>query len=156
MKSSTLLLKRKVSLKQAENSSIIKPFLLFTMPLLDLPDELPLQIFENLESERDILSILLTSHRIYAIQQTSPLYKHNIRSLGSSALRWYSAKGCKSAVEAPRETGADLECRSKDGVTSLVSAATHGHESVVQLLLEKGSDIEARTTYFWARRTPLR
>ncbi|PIG90010.1 hypothetical protein AARAC_011900 [Aspergillus arachidicola] len=124
------------------------------MPLLELPYELLLQIIENLESEKDILSFLLTSPRIHAIQQVGPLYKHNIRFSGSSALGWFAARGRKSAVEALLEKGADLECKCDVSGTPLVYAAKYGHECVVRLLPEKGSIVH-RPTLSWPRWTPL-
>ncbi|KNG86706.1 putative ankyrin repeat domain [Aspergillus nomiae NRRL 13137] len=118
------------------------------MSLLHLPSELLLMIIEELDSEKDILSFLLTSRRIYAIQQGGPLYNHNIRFSGSSALRWYSARGHKSAVEALLQKGANIECKSEDGCTALAYAARMEHDDVLMLLFEKGSDQKFKGTEY--------
>lgn len=42
-----------------------------------------------------------------------------------------------------------IDKRDSFGKTSLIWAATNGHEAVVQLLLEKGADFEAKAAYEW-------
>lgn len=54
------------------------------MPLLDLPNEVLLLIIENLPTAKDVLSMLLTTSRVYAIQRMVPLYSHDIKCSGSS------------------------------------------------------------------------
>ena len=40
------------------------------------------------------------------------------------------------------EKGADVEAKNQRGRTALIEATSNGHEAVVQLLLEKGSNQE--------------
>ncbi|KFY83553.1 hypothetical protein V498_07984, partial [Pseudogymnoascus sp. VKM F-4517 (FW-2822)] len=48
--------------------------------------------------------------------------------------------------------GAKLECKDKDGRTTLSYAAEKGHEAVVRLLLEKGAELESKDK---VGRTPI-
>ncbi len=43
------------------------------------------------------------------------------------------------------EKGADIEAKTKDGLTPLMFASRNGHHEIVKTLLEKGADIEAKT-----------
>ncbi|KAE8316929.1 hypothetical protein BDV41DRAFT_77847 [Aspergillus transmontanensis] len=83
------------------------------MPLLDLPDEILLLIIESLPTAKDVLSMLLTTSRVYAIQQMGPLYNHDIKCSGSS-LSWYSKKGYISTIETMLQRGAKVDCTDKD------------------------------------------
>ncbi|EIT77782.1 ankyrin repeat protein [Aspergillus oryzae 100-8] len=126
------------------------------MSLLNLPNEVLLLIIETLSSQKDILYFLMTSRRIYHIQQVDPLYKFNIKFGGSSSLRWYSRKGYTLPIEALLKRGVDLECTNERGWTPLIYAASLGHKDVVRLLLEKGADLDnddhpyGRTPVIWA------
>lgn len=53
------------------------------------------------------------------------------------------------------EKGANIEAKTRDGLTPLHCAARSGHEQVVDMLLERGAPISSKTkvsvAYFWCK-----
>src|SRR5882762_159363 len=85
----------------------------------------------------------------------------NQRSIGLSDQslidRWSMVDRCRSHRPADRwlslENGANLEAEDKDGKTPLVRAAGYGYERIVNLLIEKGANIESKDNVH--NQTPL-
>jgi len=64
--------------------------------------------------------------------------------IGWPALIWATAYGHKDTVTLLLERGADIEAKSRDGMTPLMKAAETGYKGLVELFLAKGADIEAK------------
>jgi hypothetical protein len=112
------------------------------MHLLRLPTELVLCIAENLDLARDILALARTSRMLLQTVH-HVLYRFNVRRQNSSALHWSAEKGepklahtilymCPKAVNAVHENR-----------TPLISAAIHGSDSVVEILLKAEASINS-------------
>jgi ankyrin repeat protein len=110
------------------------------MHLVDLPTELVLCIAENLDRARDILALARTNRRTPQIA-LQVLYRFNVRYQNSSALHWAAERGvaklvhtflclCPEAVNAVHEN-----------ITPLISAAIHGSESIVEILLRARASV---------------
>ena len=61
---------------------------------------------------------------------------------GYSLLHAFAKRGRTSVVEFILDNGADPNARDNDNLTPLIRAAIEGHGEMVQLLLERGADIE--------------
>jgi hypothetical protein len=64
------------------------------------------------------------------------------------ALLAASRKGDLAAVKAALAKGANLEAKTRHGVTPLYFAARNGHEEVVRFLLDKGADINVADSFY--------
>ncbi|KAK0743893.1 ankyrin repeat-containing domain protein [Schizothecium vesticola] len=77
----------------------------------------------------------------------------HIAALHEDQLCAAAARGDGAVVSTLIEGGADTEPRSLGGETPLSLAAAGGHETIVQLLLDRSADVNSRGTV--SRRTPL-
>ena len=125
------------------------------MAFLSLPNEIIMDIVENLDKEQDINSMIRVSRRFYNLFDEY-LYCFNIKHRRSSALLWVANHGRESTARRLLHLGADVDVkvpkarsnrsnrtRSTDGLTPPHLAASKGHLAMVQLLLEVGADPEA-------------
>ena len=61
-----------------------------------------------------------------------------------------SLKGHTEIVKALLDKGADVNAKSKDGVTALMWASQDGHTEIVKaLLIDKGADVNAKSEKGW-------
>lgn len=123
------------------------------MAFFSLPNEIIIEIAENLDKEQDIYCFIRVSRRLYNLIDKY-LYCHNIKHRGSSALLWAAEHDRESTARKLLHLGADVnikaqkaksnESRPRPGLTPLYLAAEKGHLAIVKLLLEVGADPEAR------------
>lgn len=59
-----------------------------------------------------------------------------------------SRKGDLAGVKAALEKGANVEAKTRHGVTPLYYAASNGHLEVVKLLVDKGADVSIKDTFY--------
>lgn len=124
-----------------------------TMAFLSLPNEIVIEIVENLDKEQDICSLIRVSRRLHNLFDDY-LYRHNIKHRRCSALFWAVEHGRESIARKMLHLGADVDvneqkARSNEsgpraGFKPLHLAAQKGHLAIVKLLLEVGADPEAR------------
>lgn len=75
---------------------------------------------------------------------------------GCSTIYSAAGNGNLAAVKQYLQDGADVNARTKDGLTPLMFAARDGHLDVVKYLVDKGADMNTRDNYgttplMWAR-----
>ncbi|KAK2756744.1 hypothetical protein FQN54_005190 [Arachnomyces sp. PD_36] len=123
--------------------------------LTTLPDELLLDIAEQLTLEEDINALSTTNRRLHCLL-INYLYRFNVRQSESSALVWAARRGVVTTARRSIEQGADVEVKS-DGLTPLSLAAAAGHDGVVELLIATGrvdpefkDPGECKTPLWWA------
>ena len=131
------------------------------MAFFSLPNEIIIDIVENLDKEQDIYSLIRVSRRLYDLFDDY-LYCHNIKHRRCSALFWAAEHGRESTARKLLHQGADVNVKVQKaksngngpqaGLTPLHLAAEKGHLAMVKLLLEVGADPEARVQ---ERLTPL-
>lgn len=131
------------------------------MAFLSLPNEIIVEIVEELERERDICSLMRVNRRLYDLFDDY-LYRYNIKYRRSYALFWAAKHGRESTARKMLHLGANVntrfhkgigtEGRPPAGLTALHVAAVKGHLAIVKLLLEVGADPEAK---FRESLTPL-
>lgn len=134
------------------------------MGFLDLPSEILLSIAENLETERDIYSLLRTGSKLYRLLLQN-LYRHNVKYSASSALPWCIAHGETKGVSILLRMGAPL----KGPVGHLPSASDFADDygfgedygsalhfattpEMAKLLIDSGADVNELSTCW---RAPL-
>ena len=131
------------------------------MAFFSLPNEIIIDIVENLDKEHDIYSLIRVSRQLYDLFDDY-LYCHNIKHRRCSALFWAAEHGRESTARKLLHLGADVNVKVQKaksngsglqaGLTPLHLAAENGHLAMVKLLLEVGADPEARVQ---ERLTPL-
>jgi ankyrin repeat protein len=109
------------------------------MSLLDLSNELLLSISELLESERNINAFAQTNRRLYSLLN-SYLYRYNVQQSASSALLWSARHGQEATAQNSLREKANIHATNDDDEAPLF-AVKNGHEQVVELLLDKGFDV---------------
>jgi ankyrin repeat protein len=117
------------------------------MPLLNLPNKLLRDISGNLESERDINAIAQTNRRLYCLLD-SYLYSYNIQQSGSSALLWAARHGQETTAHKLLREKANIQATNDDDQAPLLLAVEKGHQQVVQLLIDKGADVNAQGGHY--------
>lgn len=137
---------------------------LSTMAFLSLANEIIIQIVEYLDNQRDINSVSQVNRRFHNLFDDY-LIRYNIQFRRSSALLWAVKHGRESTARKLLHLGADVDaklqktsarperlgqsnsdhCKAHLGVTALHVAAWKGHLPIVKILLEVGSDPEARS-----------
>ncbi len=123
------------------------------MAFFNLPNEITIEIVENLDTEQDIYSLIRVSRRFYNLFDDY-LYCHNIKHRRCSALFWAAERGRESTGRKMLHQGADVNAKVQEarsngigpraGLTPLHLAAEKGHLAMVKFLLEVGADPEAR------------
>ena len=118
------------------------------MALLNLPNEIIIEIVENLDNEQDIHSMVRVNKRFHHLFDDY-LYRYDIKHRRCKALFWAAKHGRESTARKLLHLGADVNVRKKntgtrDSMTPLHMAAFNGHIAIVRLLLEVGADPEAR------------
>ena len=134
------------------------------MPLDTVPNEILLEIGDQLDTEHDLYYLTRVSKRFYHLF-VKFLYRHNIQRHGGDALFWAAKHGRETTARRLLEFEAELNgrdrtpssplllgCSPKSGMTPLHQAAHHGHLCLVKLLLKYGADSEAQ---FRNRFTPV-
>lgn len=117
-----------------------------TMSLLNFPNELILNVAENLPPKA-LNSLLRTSHRS-AYLLTPLLHKIAIEPVGECpALCWAASNGHESLVKLLLKIGTPVEARDGKSMNALISAAWHGHEEIVRALLNAGANIASQEHY---------
>ncbi|KAK7709786.1 hypothetical protein SLS64_006027 [Diaporthe eres] len=135
-----------------------------------LPDELLLDIIEqSCLSVRDLISLARTSRHNYNVA-ISPAYEAHVRNELGLAIYWAIEEGQYGTLERLIESGVDVDMLDDDGkpvqientlvdnhldyywrnvvvsygsrYSPLALAAYHGQDSMVELLLDNGADIE--------------
>jgi hypothetical protein len=105
-----------------------------------------------LEDEDDIATILpLLSNTLQVPDLNGSSNRAEQRSqtlTHSYAVQSHIARS-EMAAQLLLQNGFDVKQKDFDKVMALRWAATNGHEAVVQLLLKKGADIEAKSNYEW-------
>lgn len=111
------------------------------MALLSLPDEMFLDIVENLDDPKQITSALPVNKRLHYLLRDCPL-RHNIRFQGSSALIWAARNGRPDLVRNILRLRLDVNTKavSRFAETALQIAAEKGVLTMVKLLLDAGAD----------------
>jgi ankyrin repeat protein len=69
-------------------------------------------------------------------------------------LHFAATTGSVDAARLLLQKGADVEAKSKSGVTALMIAATMGHTDVVRLLVQEGN-ADPETSHSWSQLTAL-
>lgn len=124
------------------------------MLLLDIPNELLLQIAENLNS--DSLNCLLRTSRFSATLLTPLLHKLATQDkYDTPALLWAAERGYLQLMALLLDKGADINIQNRrDWITgtALHKVAMHQDSSMIRLLLDKGANVEAVDQHM---KTPL-
>lgn len=123
------------------------------MAFFSLPNEIIIEIVENLDEEQDIYSLIRVSRRFYNLFDDY-LYCHNMKHRRCSALFWAAEHGREPIARKMLHLGADVNVKvqkarsngtgARAGLTPLRLAAEKGYLGMVKLLLEVGADPEAR------------
>ncbi|KAI9709346.1 MAG: Ankyrin-2 [Bogoriella megaspora] len=119
------------------------------MGFIDLPNELLLQIIQNLGDRDPIYAIARVNRRLYVLAR-EPLLRFNVRHEGSSALRWAVQVGRVNVVRDLLRLGAVVDTRAGENpknLTPLHVAAKHGHVQIIDILLEHGARYRARAIH---------
>lgn len=123
---------------------------------LDIPNELILQVAENLSLSD--LDHLLQTNRFLERLLSPILLKRAITALVTvkrrSVLHWAAVhdRGPLMKLLLERGARASIDTVDDNGMTALHSAAIRGHKTPVKLLLENGANIEIESKLGW---TPL-
>jgi ankyrin repeat protein len=117
------------------------------MSLLDLPNELLLSIAESLRCESGINAFARTNSQLYCLLNTF-LYQYHIRTSDHSALPWAAHHGLTNTVLKFLDLGANVQATlDKDkSATALHLASKSGYLVIVEILIQSGADINARTS----------
>src|SRR3954452_4898531 len=113
------------------------------MPLLRLPDELLCCISENLTLERDINAFAHANRRLYRLLNTY-LYYYKIRYSRSSAVLWAAQHAQEATAQKLLGERADGQATSGYYRIPLRVAAEKGHKGILELLVDKGADVNAQ------------
>lgn len=130
----------------------------FTMPLLDLPNELLLNVAESLR-EKGLNSFLQTNRRLASLLSPA-FYKLAAQDKGKlNALLWATDRGHLRLVDLLLRNGADISVRHNDhhAFEAIHFAVHNGDLDMISLLLGRGSDIAVQdglrsTPLHWAAR----
>jgi hypothetical protein len=113
--------------------------------LVTLPNELILEIVQCLGSQEDQSCFARASQRFYLLVMDSIL-RHNVRYNGSSLLNYAAMRNLKRMARTILHLGGDVNTQRgfQSGLmsrrpTPLATAAFHGHERIVRILLETGA-----------------
>ena len=117
------------------------------MAFSDLPNEIIIEIVENLDKQRDIASVIRIGTRFHFLFHDY-LYRYNITYDGSYALFWAAKCGQQSTARKMLHMGAEVDVKKQmpriTGVTPLHITAYVGHLTMVDLFLEAGANPKAR------------
>ncbi|KAJ5198757.1 uncharacterized protein N7498_007874 [Penicillium cinerascens] len=118
------------------------------MSLVSIPTEIIMLITSNLESSKDIFSLLRASCKLYSLL-ISELYERNVKSEGGSALVWYARNGYRLGVRNMLTAGANPNLRdsSRAQSTPLLEAIRYNHVEIVQILLKNRALPNAANLY---------
>ena len=108
------------------------------MSLLSLSNELLLEIASCFKYDSDINALMQTSGRLYYLLNTH-LYRHNIRYFESSALEWAICNDVIPVAQKMLDEGVPVNFLI-GGSQAIKLAIRYGHESMVELFLERGVD----------------
>ncbi|KAJ5125256.1 hypothetical protein N7448_004584 [Penicillium atrosanguineum] len=108
---------------------------------LSLPLEILLLIANQLDSNNDMLNLLLVNHFLHDLL-LSQLYRRDIRATGGLALLFYSNWGYESAAQNMLAAGVNADIRGPrwDTRTALLLAISRHHTAIVKSLLDHGAD----------------
>lgn len=68
-----------------------------------------------------------------------------------TVIYFYSLSGKENMVSLLCDNGANVEARTRDGLTPLHCAARSGHERVVEALLDRGAPITSKSKVLFGR-----
>ncbi|KAF2187346.1 hypothetical protein K469DRAFT_570256, partial [Zopfia rhizophila CBS 207.26] len=117
----------------------------YNVGLVALPNELILEIVQRLGRQKDRSRLARASQRFYPLIMDY-IFRHNVRYGGSSLLNYAAKRNLKGMARMILHLGGDVntQCGFPLGVmdkrpTPLATAAFHGHERMVRMLLETGA-----------------
>lgn len=114
--------------------------------LFTLPNELILEIVQHLGRQKDRSRLARASQRFYPLIMDY-ISRHNVRYGGSSLLNYAAKRDLKGMARMILHLGGDVDTQCgfrlflDKRVTPLATAAFHGHEKMVRMLLEAGASV---------------
>lgn len=117
------------------------------MSLHDLPNELLLSVADNLRCASGINAFARTNCRLYCLLN-GYLYQYCIQTSDHSALPWAAYHGLTNVVLKFLDLGANVQATLDDDKrgTALYLASKNGHLLIVEVLIQSGADVNARTS----------
>ncbi|KAF9890664.1 hypothetical protein FE257_005795 [Aspergillus nanangensis] len=113
------------------------------MLLLELPSELIDEIWLHLCVQRDMNNFIRTCRSIYEIYNSS-LYRHAVQDDCTAAAHWAGQHGQITTIKMLIAAGAKITSSTK--LNPLIPAVEHGHETLVQFLLQQRGNDEAASS----------
>ncbi|KAE8153764.1 ankyrin repeat-containing domain protein [Aspergillus avenaceus] len=121
------------------------------MPISDLPNEIILQIADQIDSEKDVLLLARLDRRLYGTV-IDYLYRRNARDSHASALLWAAKHGEEATAQQALANGASVCACNNRHETHLHVAAKAGQDRLVRLFLDHGVDVNSLNAHM---QTPL-
>lgn len=117
------------------------------MSLLILPNELLFSIAEILGCECDINALVQTNTRLYYSLDIF-LYRFAVRRGNNSGLLWTAYHGSFPLVRMLLDMGVNPRTTrtTSTHMTALHFACASGHQSIVEVLIQRGADVNARAS----------
>lgn len=111
------------------------------MSLLRLPNEIIFHIASYLKCDGHVNVLMQTTRRFYHLLNPY-FYRNNIRHSHCSALKWAARHGIISVAQKMFQEGAPARyfLDRRHPWSSIVTAASYGHDAVVKLCLEWSAD----------------